>query len=131
MEAVFHKSFGKGQLVSDDNTNVVINFESIGEKKILKKFLSLITEDQYNALQSAPKAAPIKQPIRHDLRLMSSSLLVDVLKAEEDKMQRNYYFDLSEVVNSEIYTDGVDYYNRHKQLIGNSWKLAMHFAKTR
>ena len=37
MKTVFHKNFGKGQLVSDDNTNVIINFDKVGEKKLLKK----------------------------------------------------------------------------------------------
>ena len=130
MNTVFHKNFGKGKLVPDDNTNVIINFDKVGEKKLLKKFLTLVTGEEFNKIQSTPKVVYVpKQPIRHELRLMSESTLISVLKNEEDSMHKNYYFDIDEVVNSEIYTDGVDYYNNTKELIGDSWKLAMHFAQ--
>lgn len=132
MATVYHKNFGKGQLVSEDSIAYVINFEAAGEKKLNKRFTQLLTAEQYAAAQLAPKISnAIKQPSRHELKLMTSSLLVDVLKGQEDMMQKNYYFDIDEVVNSEIYTDGVDYYSNTKELIGHSWKLAMHFAKTR
>lgn len=131
MKTVFHKNFGKGQLISDDNTNLIINFEKVGEKKLLKRFATFVTEEEYMNIQSKPKPQPkpINQPKRHELRLMSESTLISVLRGEEDFMQRNYYFDIDEVVNSEIYTDGVDYYSNTKELIGDSWKLAMYFAK--
>jgi hypothetical protein len=131
MKTVFHKNFGKGQLISDDNTHLVINFENLGEKKLLKKFANLLTEEKYQIIQSTPKPQPrpIYQQKRHKLKLMSESSLISVLKGEEDSMQKNYYFDIDEVVNSEIYTDGVDYYSNTKELIGDSWKLAMYFAK--
>lgn len=130
MKTVFHKNFGKGKLVSDDNTNVIINFDKVGEKKLLKKFLTLVTEEEFNKIQSTTKVEYVaKQPIRHELRLMSESTLISVLKNEEDSMPKNYYFDIDEVVNSQIYTDGVDYYSNTEELIGDSWKLAMHFAQ--
>ena len=130
MKTVFHTKFGKGQLVSDDNTNVVINFEKVGEKKLVKTFLNLISEEQYNRVISTPKVVSVpRHNVRHELRLMSASLLISTLKKEEDFMQKNYYFDINEVVNSVIYTDGVDYYSNTKELIGDSWKLAMHFAQ--
>lgn len=130
MTTLFHKNFGKGQLISDDNVNVVIDFDKVGEKKILKKFLTLITEEEFNKIQSKTKVVyQAKQPIRHELKLMTSSSLISVLKNEEDKMPKNMYFDLSEVCNSAIYTDGFDYYSNTKELIGDSWKLAMFFAK--
>lgn len=132
MTTVFHKNFGKGQLVSEDSIAYVINFETAGEKKLNKRFTQLLTAEQYTAVQSNPKISDvIKQPSRHELKLMTSSLLVDVLRSQEDMMQRNYYFDVDDVVNSEIYTDGVDYYNASKELIGCAWRLAMNFAKTR
>ncbi len=131
MKTVFHKKFGKGQLISDDNTNLVINFEDLGEKKLLKRFATLVSEEEFKNIQSTPKPQPqpINKPKRHEIRLMSKSTLISVLKGEEDSMQKNYYFDINEVVNSEIYTDGVDYYSNTKELIGDSWKLAMNFAK--
>lgn len=130
MKTVFHKNFGKGQLVSDDNTNVIIKFEKVGEKKLLKRFISLITEEEFNKIQSTPKVVYTpKELVRHELKLMSESTLISVLKNEEDSMPKNYYFDIDEVVNSAIYTDGVDYYSNTKELIGDSWKLAMHFAQ--
>ena len=131
MKTVFHKNFGKGQLISDDNTTLIINFEKVGEKKLLKRFAILVTEEEFRRIQSTPKPQPrpIYQPKRHDLKLMSESSLISVLKGEEDSMQKNYYFDIDEVVNSVIYTDGVDYYSNTKELIGDSWRLAMHFAK--
>lgn len=130
MKTVFHQNFGKGQLVSDDNTNVVIKFDKAGEKKLLKKFVKLVTEEEFNKIQATPKVVYVpQQPIRHELRLMSESALISVLKNEEESMPRNYYFDIDEVVNSAIYTDGADYYSKSKELIGDSWKLAMHFAQ--
>lgn len=129
---VYHDRFGKGIVLADDNTTVIINFENAGVKKLLKKFLTLLSEHEYRTIAENPSIKYVpKTQDRHELRIVTQSTLISILKQEEDSMQKNFYFDIDDVVNSEIYTDGVDYYVNTKELIGDSWKLAMHFARTR
>jgi len=128
METLFHKNFGKGQKVSEDSTFITINFESCGEKKLNKKFVKFCKEEEVSQVKYTSPKIEIK---RHALELASVSLLISVLKKEESSMQRNMYFDTDQVVNTTIYTDGIDFYNSNKELIGDSWKLAMYFAKTK
>lgn len=127
METLFHKNFGKGQKVSEDATFIIVNFENYGEKKLNKKFATFCKEEEVNKDGYTTPKIEIK---RHSLEIASDSLLISVLKKEESSMQRNMYFDTDQVVNTTIYTDGVDFYNSNKELIGDSWKLAMYFAKT-
>jgi hypothetical protein len=128
METLFHKNFGKGQKVSEDATFITVNFESCGEKKLNKKFATFCKEEEVKKVGYTTPKIEIK---RHALELASDILLISVLKKEESSMQRNMYFNSDEVVNTTIYTDGVDFYNSNKELIGDSWKLAMYFAKTK
>lgn len=56
MRTVFHKLFGEGQVITEDESTITIKFQSKGEKKLLKG-ASLVLFNSEEEMEEAIEAA--------------------------------------------------------------------------